>query len=565
MRILNEQWERLSRAVGNVFLPIVAKVLPYLNAVLMVLTEIINMIASLFGYKEEDFDYFGSMADSVMDLESGLGGAGENAKKLKQGLRGFDKLNVISSSSGNGKGSGIGSGISPEILDEFNKAFDDYNSKLTDVKMKATRIRDIIMEWLGFTKVIDKDTNKVSFKFDHITGGTVLGALGIGGVIYSGIHLIYKVLKKIGLLKFTDLTKLFGKNSGLFTFLKSNPKIMLIVGSVGLLLGAFVKLYDKSEDFRDTVDDFFHVLKETFAPLLKTIWDVIKLIYKDVLEPLGDLLLQILKPVLKAILDLLKNIFEKVIQPLTPILKDVAESVLPVIESGIKAISKVIEVVIDILSWLWEHILEKMFDFISKKIKEISKVITWLKDHILEPLARMIKDKIDNQIVPAIESIQWVVDKIKNAIQKVVDWWNNLSFNKKHIEVEYHGGGGRTSGQGTSRGFAKGGILVNGNWQPIQNYALGGLPPVGQMFVAREKGAELVGNLGGHTAVMNNDQIVASVSDGVYRAMRMANGNKNNNSDIFNIYLDQDHKLGTYTLDELKDMARSNGEQIIIG
>lgn len=44
----------------------------------------------------------------------------------------------------------------------------------------------------------------------------------------------------------------------------------------------------------------------------------------------------------------------------------------------------------------------------------------------------------------------------------------------------------------------------------------------GQMFIAREAGAELVGNVGGRTAVMNNDQIVESVSKGVYEAMMSA-------------------------------------------
>lgn len=41
---------------------------------------------------------------------------------------------------------------------------------------------------------------------------------------------------------------------------------------------------------------------------------------------------------------------------------------------------------------------------------------------------------------------------------------------------------------------------------------------MGQLFIAREAGPELVGTLGGHTAVMNNDQIVASVSNGVAMA-----------------------------------------------
>ena len=66
---------------------------------------------------------------------------------------------------------------------------------------------------------------------------------------------------------------------------------------------------------------------------------------------------------------------------------------------------------------------------------------------------------------------------------------------------------------------AKGGIYKNGRWQPIQRYASGGLPGGSQLFWAREAGPELVGTLGGHTAVMNNDQIVSSVSDGVARAI----------------------------------------------
>lgn len=72
------------------------------------------------------------------------------------------------------------------------------------------------------------------------------------------------------------------------------------------------------------------------------------------------------------------------------------------------------------------------------------------------------------------------------------------------------------------RGKADGGLYQNGKWQPIQRYAAGGLPDRGQMFVARENGAELVGKLGSGTAVMNNDQIVASVSDGVYKAVSAA-------------------------------------------
>ena len=69
----------------------------------------------------------------------------------------------------------------------------------------------------------------------------------------------------------------------------------------------------------------------------------------------------------------------------------------------------------------------------------------------------------------------------------------------------------------------KGGVYSAGRWRPVQAYANGGYVNTdgyssAQLFVAREAGPELVGTIGNHSAVMNNDQIVASVSAGVYRA-----------------------------------------------
>lgn len=49
--------------------------------------------------------------------------------------------------------------------------------------------------------------------------------------------------------------------------------------------------------------------------------------------------------------------------------------------------------------------------------------------------------------------------------------------------------------------------------------ASGGMVNNGQMFVAREAGPELVGTIGNRSAVVNNDQIVESVAQGVYRAV----------------------------------------------
>lgn len=61
-------------------------------------------------------------------------------------------------------------------------------------------------------------------------------------------------------------------------------------------------------------------------------------------------------------------------------------------------------------------------------------------------------------------------------------------------------------------------------------YAMGGFPAEGEMFVAREAGPELVGTIGNRSAVANNDQIVESVSSGVYRAVAQAMSESGSNS-----------------------------------
>lgn len=52
----------------------------------------------------------------------------------------------------------------------------------------------------------------------------------------------------------------------------------------------------------------------------------------------------------------------------------------------------------------------------------------------------------------------------------------------------------------------------------IPGLASGGFPTEGQLFIAREAGAELVGSMNGHTAVANNDQIVEGIASGVRQA-----------------------------------------------
>lgn len=259
MRVLNSQWERFSRALGNVFLPVVTEILPYLNATMMVLTEIINLVAGLFGYNEDDFDYFAGTSDSAIELEESLNGASASAEKLKRGLRGFDKLNVINTPTS--ASSSIG-GIDSDILDAFNSAFDDYQNKLDDVQMKATKIRDAILDWLGFSDGTYKNLKLIAGVLGLIVGfkllkgltGLITGTSKLGKLLGTGG--LYKTLKKL-----IEPIKVLGAKDGLaYILLNIKDNIINLLPFIKRLGGAFsvldggVGILNQFKDASDGLD-----------------------------------------------------------------------------------------------------------------------------------------------------------------------------------------------------------------------------------------------------------------------------------------------------------------------
>jgi hypothetical protein len=99
---------------------------------------------------------------------------------------------------------------------------------------------------------------------------------------------------------------------------------------------------------------------------------------------------------------------------------------------------------------------------------------------------------------------------------------------------------------------------------PVPQYAAGGFPETGQMFIAREAGPELVGNIGNRTAVANNDQIVEAVSDGVYQAVSRAIGQKSSDTSgdvVLNI---NGSEFARVAIREINRYQRQAGETLLI-
>ncbi len=112
-----------------------------------------------------------------------------------------------------------------------------------------------------------------------------------------------------------------------------------------------------------------------------------------------------------------------------------------------------------------------------------------------------------------VSTVQKMISTGTELLNKLIDWINE----KLHLKLEPVTLFGKTVFEGADI------QLFTVPKIPVQQYAAGGIVPRGQIFQAREAGPELVASFGGTTAVMNNDQIVQSVSGGVengtYRAI----------------------------------------------
>lgn len=103
LRVLKQNFSSLARIIGNIFLPVVAKVLPYVNGVVIALQRLFQWVGSLLGIKLTNINTsVGGMSDSVSDLidstedeDNALGNANKTAEKLKNTILGFDELNVL--------------------------------------------------------------------------------------------------------------------------------------------------------------------------------------------------------------------------------------------------------------------------------------------------------------------------------------------------------------------------------------------------------------------------------------------------------------------------------------
>lgn len=168
--------------LGQLFIPVLQKVLPVINGVVIAIKRLLVSVANLLGIKI-DFSSFGQGVsgynEELEDTADALDKVGTSAKNAKSGVREFDKLKVISTPKSSGSGSGAGGtgiDLTKEIMDataEYEKVWQEAFDKMQNT---ALGWADKIEKLLEPVKKLFKDL----FNGDFFEAGQDLSGIVTG-------------------------------------------------------------------------------------------------------------------------------------------------------------------------------------------------------------------------------------------------------------------------------------------------------------------------------------------------------------------------------------------------
>lgn len=166
LRQFGNNMKEVGMVAGQLFIPILSKVMPVVNGVTIAIKRLLVNLASLMGVKI-DFESFGQSgykdtSDGLEDISDGYQDVADSAKKATLSLMGFDEINKLQDDTSSSKGSsGGGGGSSIDLTDDIAKAAADYeaawNKAFANMENSAVAWADRIEKALEPVKQIFKD------------------------------------------------------------------------------------------------------------------------------------------------------------------------------------------------------------------------------------------------------------------------------------------------------------------------------------------------------------------------------------------------------------------------
>lgn len=261
LRVLSAQFNMAARFIGNIFIPALNAILPYAIAVVEVIREIADAIASLFGFELTEVDYSGitAGASGAGSMADSLDEAAGAAKKLKQYTAGFDELNVFSpdsGSAGSGVGAGGGNGFDFE-LPEYDFIGEAIQTRVGEIKaMIENSLADITAVVSGFSLAIGTIMVLTGANIPLGLGLMVMGAAGLVGTISANWGSMNGQLASTLATITGMLGGFFLALGALLTFTGANVPLgiaLMAVGAVSLVTAVAVNWHASDTPLKDAL------------------------------------------------------------------------------------------------------------------------------------------------------------------------------------------------------------------------------------------------------------------------------------------------------------------------
>lgn len=420
-RMLTNNIKLLGQMIGNIFLPIVAKILPYLNAFVIALQRLFTWLAKVLGIdleglmgKNQGYDNsnLSDLLDDAEDLSGALDDDTNSAKKLKKQLQGFDALNNLTTNEDKDKGldSALASGLlNDAFLDAVEKYLKAWQDAYDQIANKAEQIADKIARFFKrLAKPIFEAWKNVGKKVVQQWKNAGYNLKLLFKQIGKDFWRVWEQPKTVKI--FEDIFSIFGNLGEVVQHLANRFREAWVAGDSGF------RILQGIRDIVEIITDNAREMSESMVEWAK------KINLKPLLAKMADFI-ESIQPAIRALMGVLKDFLNQVLLPLA---KWTLEKGLPdLIQVFIDFFKKVPwEKLRARLSEFWKHLepfAKKVGEGIIIFIERITDAIAnFVKSERFEKFLNWLEKKMDGStpedIADALEKIAKAIIGIKLAV-----------------------------------------------------------------------------------------------------------------------------------------------------
>ena len=536
---------QMKNQLGSAFIALLTAIEPVVTAIINLVIRLSDAISQLISaFTGTTYLKAAVVSDKFAD---NMASGAKSAKEWKNQILGFDVINRLNEPS-----SGGGGGLSP------NDMFAGEDTPINEKYLKIAEFIKKLIPDMETLKEIAKELGLLflAWKIGSSFGTSLKQAVGLALTLYSTFKFVKDFIRTLDEgLTWDNLINLLGDIIGMamgayLAFGRIGAGIALVVGGSALLVASFKDMEKNGMNLTNTLGMIaglftaglgLSVLTKSFIPLAVAALAslVVWLVYtfdegedftkgiRNIFDGLGKFFTNIFKGDVDAAMEGLKQAWEGV--------KQAGGAVARALQ---KAWQSLLDWIGNKLGPGWKKFFEDMGASVGRWFQNIKTGLTGVVNFIRgvmngdwKLIWNGLLDIVKGIVFNMLELFGSITKGIAKVIEKIKDMIGAGKELKTGENVFYdYANGNLGKSSGTGNVFSD---YVTGNF----SYSSGGFPDAGQLFVAREAGPELVGSIGGRTAVANNDQIVEAVSSGVYNAVSSAMGSGNRDISV-RVYLD---------------------------